>query len=100
MSDRDRLPNSRPSETFDFEHGGVQYTATIGRFDSGALSEIFLNAGKLGSTANIVAREAAVIFSIARQFGAPVETLCAALPKLPDNSAAGPLGKALEIAKG
>ena len=95
---RSRLRNRRSAETFTFEHSGVRYVATVGRFGDGSLSEIFINAGKLGSSANVVAHDAAVLFSIARQHGVPLETITASLAKLPDNSPAGPLGMAIQIA--
>jgi hypothetical protein len=41
---RERLPNRRQSETFDFEFAGLRYTCTIGRFRDGRIAEIFLAA--------------------------------------------------------
>jgi hypothetical protein len=41
---RRRLPNRRPHEALDFEFDGIRYTAGIGRFDDGALAEIFFAA--------------------------------------------------------
>jgi hypothetical protein len=49
VSTRRRLPNRREHELIDFEHGGIRYTAVIGRFNDGALAEIFLNTGKHGT---------------------------------------------------
>jgi hypothetical protein len=39
MTARERLPNRRFSETFSLECAGLQYTATISRFDDGRLAE-------------------------------------------------------------
>jgi hypothetical protein len=49
MTGRQRLPNRRGHELVDFEHGGIRYTAGIGRFEDGALAEIFLNTAKHGT---------------------------------------------------
>jgi hypothetical protein len=89
------LPSRRRSEAIDFEHEGLHYRACFSRYADGSIAEMFLDAGKTGTSANIMAKEAAVIFSIARQFDAPVEVLWSALPKLQDGSPAGPVGAAL-----
>lgn len=98
MTTRQPLPNRRPSETFEFDHEGMRYVASVGRFDDGTLAELFLNAGKVGSAAGTVAHDAAVTFSIARQYNVPMGILRDALAKLADGSPAGPLGRALDIA--
>jgi hypothetical protein len=58
---------------------------------------LFLRAGKTGSSAEIAAHDGAIILSIALQYGVPVNAIRHALLKLPDGSAAGPLGRALDI---
>lgn len=92
---RRALPNRRRGEAVEFEHDGLRYRANFSRFSDGSIAEMFLDAGKTGTSANIIAKESAVILSIARQFGAPMNTLYAALPKLADGSPAGPVGAAL-----
>jgi hypothetical protein len=99
MVDRLRFPNLRAGASFDFSHGGVDYHAIVNWFENASIGEIFLDAGKTGSAADIIADEAAVVFSLARQHGTPLDVLRDALPKLPDGSPAGPLGLALEIAE-
>jgi hypothetical protein len=51
MSVWPRLSNRRPhEELIDFDFGGIRYKVGIGRFDDGAVAEIFLNtAGKVGT---------------------------------------------------
>lgn len=98
MSGRQYLPNRRELEAFTFDHEGVRCEASVGRFPDGSISEIFINAGKLGSGVHTMARDAAVVFSIARQCGVPFGVLFAAMAKLEDCSPAGPLGVALKIA--
>jgi len=97
---RNRLPQRRNAELVSFSHEGVSYTAHFGWNRKGELSELFLNAGKEGSTANTVARETAVILSIALQFGTPLPVIRDALPKLADGAPAGPVGVALSYFNG
>jgi ribonucleoside-diphosphate reductase alpha chain len=97
MSDRHRLSDRRASESFTVECAGLQYTATISRFDDGRLGEIFLTSGKAGSAADTVARDAAIVCSIALQFGADVETIRKALCRDGSGKASGPLGAALDL---
>jgi hypothetical protein len=95
-----RLPNRREHEIIDLEHGGFRYTAGVGRFDDGALAEIFFNVSKSGTTLETQARDAAVVASIALQHGATVATLRHALMRNRDGSASGALGRLLDILTG
>jgi len=97
MTDRTRLPNRRASESFAVESGGLTYVATISRFDDGRLAEIFLTNHKAGSTAGIMASDAAVMASIALQYGAPLETIRHALMRDGQDRASSPLGAALDL---
>jgi hypothetical protein len=58
---RERLPNRRASETFNFEVGGLRYCATIARFEDGRIGEIFLASHKAGSQADTAARDSAIV---------------------------------------
>ncbi|HEY1806037.1 MAG TPA: hypothetical protein VGG45_16305 [Terracidiphilus sp.] len=100
MTDRERLPDRRRGALVSFDHDGLAYVAQYGFSPTGSLLEIFLDVGKTGTTANIVAKEAAVVTSLALQYGVPIEVLRAALPGLRDGSPAGPLGLALGEAEG
>jgi hypothetical protein len=92
---RARLPNRRAAELVDFEHGGRRWTATIGRFEDGRLAEVFLHAGKDTPLLSL-AQDAAIIASIALQFGAPADVIAHALA----GRDAGPLAQALALAEG
>src|SRR5262245_14097314 len=74
-AERERLPNRRPAETFDIEVGGLRFTTTLGFYPNGKLGEVFLVNHKAGSQAGVMASDAAVLGSIALQYGAPLETL-------------------------
>jgi len=97
MSQRQRLMNRRPSETFGFRWRGMDYTATTGRFPDGRLAEIFLSGGKMNTDSDAIARDGGVVASIALQFGAEVETLRRALLRDSRGVAASPLGTALDL---
>jgi hypothetical protein len=94
---RKRLPNRRGSLTFDFELQGLKFTATASKFADGALGEVFLTNHKAGSTAGIMASDAAIAASLALQFGCPLETLRRALSRNARGAASSPLGAALDV---
>ena len=94
---RQRLANRRYSESFDLEVGGLRYTATFSRYADGRISELFLNNHKSNSAADTNARDAAIVFSIAVQCGADVETIRKALCRDAQGRASGPLGCALDM---
>jgi hypothetical protein len=94
---RQRLPNRRAHELLSFEHGGIRYTAGVGKFENGALAEIFLNTAKHGTAVDVNARDAAVAASLLLQYGCPADTLSRALTRNGDGSASGPLARALDL---
>ena len=100
MTARNRLPNRRPAEHFSFRCNELAYTASIGRFPDGRLAEIFVSNSKAGSHSDAAAKDAAVVCSIALQFGVPVEVIQHALLRDALGQAASPLGAALDIIAG
>jgi hypothetical protein len=96
MSTRKRLPNRRASETFELDAAGLHYTATVSRFDDGRIGEVILNNHKSNSSADVAARDSAIVFSIAIQYGADIETIRAALRRDSQGRASGPLGVVLD----
>lgn len=99
MSHRSRLPNRRLSENFSFDCSGLKYTATVGRTTDGKIAELFLNNHKVGNQSDTNARDAAVVCSLALQYGVPLETIREALMRDANGKASGPLGTALDILK-
>jgi hypothetical protein len=93
---RERLPNRRQSETFNFECAGLRYTCTFGRFCDGRIAEIFLGNHKTNSSADTNARDSAIVASLALQCGADIETIRKALCRDSHGRASGPLGAALD----
>lgn len=96
MTQRQRLPNRRPTETFEVESQGLKFTASIGRFSDGRVAEIFLQNHKAGSAAGINAQDAAVVASLALQHGVPLDVIRRALMRDSHGRASGPLGTALD----
>lgn len=95
--ERTKLPPRRETETISFEFENLSYVLSVSRFTDGSLGEIFLNASSITSAANKNAHDAAVLYSIARQYGVPHEVLFDALLKLDDGTSASAIGKALEL---
>jgi hypothetical protein len=86
---RERLPNRRGSEVFQFEHSGIGYTATISRFSDGRLAEIFIDHPKPNSAIAEHASDAAVLASLLLQYGVTAAVI--------RHSISGPLGTALDL---
>lgn len=94
---RQRFANRRASTTFEVESQGLRFTATVSRLDDGRLGEIFLQSNKAGSMAGINASDAAVVTSIALQYGVPLEVIRTALARDINGKASGPLAAALDL---
>lgn len=94
---RQRLPDRRQCETLEFDHSGFRYLAGIGRFHNGNLAEVFLSGPKTGTDVASAARDSSIVASIALQFGVPAEAIRHAIGRNSDGSAAGPLGKLLDL---
>jgi ribonucleoside-diphosphate reductase alpha chain len=75
VSRRNRLPNRRTSITHDFEFENHRYRATVSRFDDGSIGEIFLDAGKVGSSLQHHASTGAILTSLLLQHGVAPETI-------------------------
>jgi hypothetical protein len=97
---RERLPNRRACVTFDFEIDNLRFTCTTSNFTDDRIGELFIDNHKAGSQVGAIVRDAAVAASLALQYGCPVETLRGAVLRNPDNTAASPLGRALDLAGG
>jgi hypothetical protein len=93
---RERLANRRASETFELTVAGLRYTATVSRFPDGRIGELFLSNHKSNSAADTNARDSAIVFSIALQFGADLESIRKALCRDSHGRPSGPLAAALD----
>lgn len=96
MTARCALPQRRPHETFQFEHWGSHYTVGIGYYNDGRPGEVFINTGKVGTQSETLARDSAVILSVALQFGVPIDAMLHAITRDADGKPSGPIGALLE----
>ena len=94
---RQRLPNRRASESFGFECADLKYTATASWFDDGRLGEIFLGNHRADSHADACAKDAAILASLALQYGVPLDVLRKALLRDSQGRPSTPIGCALDI---
>lgn len=100
MTPRDRfpLPQRRACVTFEMRHGDQRapFQVSIGFFDDGSPGEVFITGAKAGSAIEAVARDGAVLVSIALQYGVPLETLQHTIMRNPDGSAGTIVGAVID----
>ena len=95
---REELPARRGGENFDFIVGSTRFTASVRRKDTyGPITEVFINSSKIDSDVDLTMRDAAVVISIALQYGVPVRELAHAMGRNVDGEASSPVGKILDI---
>lgn len=87
---RNRLPNRRPVETFNLTFEGQTYIISVGD------CEVFANNNKISSPLDYTIADAAKIYSVARQYGVPMEVLCKTVARNPDGSPASIIGAVLD----
>jgi hypothetical protein len=96
MSMRSVLPNRRASETFEVRHLGQRVIVTTGFYSNGRIGEAFVSAPKVGSNMEAIARDAAVLLSIAIQHGVPLSTMQHALTREQDGSPSTIIGAVVD----
>ena len=97
MTARHRLPDRRPSETFDLERAGMRYTVTVSRDHLRVVREAFICNHKRGNASDIAARDCGILISLALQHGCPIETIARAISRNGDGSASGIAGAVIDI---
>jgi hypothetical protein len=83
MTERKALPMRRVCETFDVAFGGLikSHTVSVGYYPDGTPGEVFINGGKSGEQVEAIARDFAVVLSMALQSGVPLDTIKHALTR-------------------
>ena len=83
MTERQALPMRRRCETFELDFGGLKnsHIITVGFYDDGRIGEVFVNGGKSGELVEAIARDGAVLLSMALQHGVALETIKHALTR-------------------
>jgi hypothetical protein len=94
---RQRLSDRRASVVFSFECNSLRYTATASRFDDGRLGEMFVGNHRADSHADACAKDAAILASLALQFGVPLDVIRRALLRDSKGRASTPIGVALDL---
>ena len=93
---RRTLPQRRASETFDLRFWNQNFTVTIGRYPDGTLGEVFIDSRKTGGDVEAIARDAAVLASLALQHGVGIEIIRHAVTRCGDGSPASILGAVVD----
>jgi len=93
---RQKLENRRHHEVFTFEHWGQKYHAGVGRDSRGEIREVWINAGKTGEQLETLARDSAVILSIALQNGSLLSDLRHSITRDRHGNPQGPIGALLD----
>jgi len=77
------LPQRRRCETFNLNFGGLarDYAITVGYYDDGSFGEVFITGAKSGEQIEAVARDGAVLISLALQHGVSIQTLAGAITR-------------------
>jgi hypothetical protein len=80
---RRTLPQRRRCETFEISFGGLarDHKVTLGFYEDGALGEVFIDFGKSGEVAEAIARDGAVLLSLALQYGAELSNIKSAVTR-------------------
>ena len=91
------LPDRRASIVFAFECNGLHYTASASWFDDGRLGEVFVGNHRADSHADACAKDAAILASVALQFGAPLDVLRRALLRDSQGRPSTPIGTVLDL---
>jgi hypothetical protein len=94
---RKALPQRRQHEAFNMTHWGVTYSVGLGRYKDGKIGEIFINTEKVGTQSDVLARDSAVILSIALQYGVPLDAFRHTIMRNADGKPSGPIGMVIEV---
>lgn len=97
MNQRRTLANRRGHELHEFWFRNNAYVLGVGRFDDGAIAEIFIDCSKVTSESANDARDAAVCLSIAMQCGTPIDAIRAAVTREENGSPSGIIGHVLDL---
>lgn len=95
---RRHLPNRRSHEVLRFEHWSQTFLAGVGRATpDGPIQEVWINSGKSGTQAETLARDSAVLLSIALQCGVPITMMQRAVMRDLDGNPSGPIGRLVDL---
>jgi len=85
--------SAEAARSFELRHGKFTFHVTVGYYsEDDSVGEVFIDAAKAGTELEAYARDLAITFSIARQYGAPLDVLAHALTRENDGSPSTILG--------
>jgi hypothetical protein len=95
---RRALPSRRGCETFELRHGArnTLFHVTVGRYPDGTMGEVFISGAKAGSDLEAVARDGAVLISIALQYGVPLDVIRHAITREENGAPSTVLGVVID----
>jgi hypothetical protein len=98
---REKIPARRAAETIDLVFREMLVVATVSRFGDGRVAEVFVRQryGE-GSPLEADTRDAAVLLSLALQYGMPLDVAAAALTRFDDGKPCGVIGAVVDALKG
>jgi hypothetical protein len=98
MSERRALPQRRRSETFEMTFGGIdkRFAITLGYYEDGSIGEVFITGGKSGEQVEAIARDGAVLLSMALQFGAELDAIKHSITRDGQNAPASIVGAVID----
>jgi hypothetical protein len=91
---RRTLPNRRAHQVVDVEHDGQWYRVGVGTFEDGGPAEVFITSTKVGTAADLNARDGALLLSLLLQNGVEIDAIVHSL------SPAGLLGQVARLIGG
>jgi hypothetical protein len=96
MANREALPHRRSAETFELERANTRFAVTVGFYPDGRVAEVFVTGAKVGSEFEAVARDGAVLLSLALQHGVPLDVMRHALTRESNNEASTVIGMVVD----
>ena len=95
---RSRLPQRRPAQTIEIEHGGLRFAVTVGFYPDGRPGEVFTHGAKTGSTIDGLLDDACVLVSLLIQHGLEPPELAKSMGRLGNEQPASVIGAVVDIA--
>ncbi len=93
---RERLPHRRAAINTSFERDGARFEMTAGFYSDMRPGEIFLSADRANSLLDFLMSDAAILASIALQYGATLDELRHAMKRNSQGEPSSPIGTALD----
>lgn len=93
---REALPARRRSIQFTFARGSIEFIGCIGFAKDRRPLEVFLSCGKTTTEIEALGRDAAILVSLALQYGCSFDTMRGAITRSHDGTAATLVGQLLD----